>query len=375
MATIDVTHSGPLEAVTIQHGATAMYKIPTDASESDGTLKWDSTTLVTVHISAGGEEGFGYTYAPAAAGKLIDELLLDVVADRDVFNIEGCWQAMVRAVRNAGQPGIASCAISAVDTALWDLKAKLLGLPLYKLWGAVRDQVPLYGSGGFTSYDDRRLQDQLGGWASDGFQRVKMKVGREPADDVRRVALARSAIGEDVELFVDANGAYERKEALDLAERFVEQSNVSWFEEPRPSDDLSGLRLLRDRAPAGMQIAAGEYGYTPTYFRRMLEAGAVDCLQADATRCGGFTGLFKVAALSEAFHIPLSAHCAPHLHLHAACCLAPLAHIEYFHDHVRIADMLFDGRQSPFAGSLSPDPSRPGHGLSLKTSDAKKFAI
>ena len=190
MATIDVTHSGPVEVATIQHGAIAAYKIPTDAPESDGTLKWDSTTLVTVHISAGGEEGFGYTYAPAAAGKLIDELLLDVVADRDVFNIEGCWQAMVHAVRNAGQPGIASCAISAVDTALWDLKAKLLGLPLYKLWGAVRDQVPLYGSGGFTSYDDRRLQDQLGGWASDGFTRVKMKVGRRTG---RRCSAGRAA--------------------------------------------------------------------------------------------------------------------------------------------------------------------------------------
>ena len=375
MATINISHSEPNTEIKIQRGVIAAYKVPTDMPESDGTLEWDSTTLVTVHVSAGDHEGFGYTYSPEAAGKLAVDQLLDVVVNRDVFDVEACWQAMVHAVRNAGQPGIASCAISAVDTALWDLKAKLLGLPLYKLWGAVRNQIPLYGSGGFTSYDDRRLQNQLGGWASDGFKRVKMKVGREPADDTRRVAIARSAIGDELDLFVDANGAYERKQALWFAQRFADQSNVRWFEEPRPSDDLTGLRLMRDRAPAGMQIAAGEYGYTPTYFLRMLEAGAVDCLQADITRCGGFTGLFKVAALSEAFQIPLSAHCAPHLHLHAACCIAPLAHVEYFHDHARIANMLFDGHQSPNFGYMSPDSSRPGHGLSLKHSDAMKFAI
>jgi L-alanine-DL-glutamate epimerase-like enolase superfamily enzyme len=208
------------------------------------------------------------------------------------------------------------------------------------LWGAVRESVPLYASGGFTSYDDDRLQKQLAGWAENGFARLKMKVGRNAQDDPRRVALARRAVGEEVELFVDANGAYSRNQALSLAYRFADESGVVWFEEPRSSDDLDGLYLLRDRGPAGMDIAAGEYGYTPWNFREMLEAGAVDCLQADDTRCGGYTGFFKVSALCEAFHMPLSAHCAPQLHAHLGCCIAPLRHLEYFHDHARVEDML-----------------------------------
>ena len=226
------------------------------------------------------------------------------------MNVEGCWQAMISSIRNAGRPGIASCAISAINVALWDLKARLLGLPLVQLWGAVREEAPIYGSGGFTSYSDRQLEDQFADWRETGILRMKMKVGRDADADPHRVRVARNIIGENAELFVDANGGYDRKQALWFAEQFFADAGVVWFEEPRPSDDLDGLRLLRDRSPAGMDIAAGEYGYTPDYFRRMLAAGAVDCLQADATRCGGFTGFLKVAALCEAFHVPLSAHCA-----------------------------------------------------------------
>ena len=202
-----------------------------------------------------------------------------------------------------------------------------------------------------------------------------MKVGREPDADLHRVGAAREAIGPKVKLFVDANGAYTRKQALALGQRFAEDFQVSWFEEPRSSNDLAGLRLLRDRGPAGMDIAAGEYGDTPGYFRRMLEAGAVDCLQADATRCGGYTGFLKVAALCEAFQMPLSAHCAPQLHAHVACAVTCLRHVEYFHDHTRIDRMLFDGALDPRDGSLAPDTSRPGHGMTLKAADAEAYRI
>ena len=282
--------------------------------------------------------------------------------------IEGIWAAMNHSLRNAGVPGAGSMAVAAVDIALWDLKAKLLGRSLVDLFGSVRAAVPIYGSGGFTSYTEKRLTEQLGGWAAQGIGRVKMKVGRDAAADLRRVRVAREAIGPNVELFVDANGAYTRKQALAMAQRFAEDFQVTWFEEPRPSNDLEGLRLLRDRGPAGMDIAAGEYGDTAGYFRNMLQAGAVDCLQADATRCGGYTGFFKVAALCDAFQMPLSAHCAPQLHAHIGCAVSCLRHVEYFHDHNRIDRMLFDGAIEPRDGALSSRPRPPGarHGVQAR---------
>ena len=257
---------------------------------------------------------------------------------------------------------------------MWDLKARLLGLPLAALLGPVREGVPIYGSGGFTSYDVGRLQEQLAGWADAGIAMVKMKVGRESERDRERVIMAREAIGTGCELFVDANGAYERKQALLMAECFADEQ-VTWFEEPVSSDDLAGLRLLRDRAPAGMAIAAGEYGYTLEYFHRMLEAGAVDVLQADVTRCAGITELLRVGALCAAHEVPLSAHTAPSIHAHVGCAIAPLVHLEYFHDHVRIERMLFDGVLAPEGGRLVPDASRPGLGLELRRADAEAHAV
>ena len=317
--------------------------------------------------------GLGYTYASKAAATLIDGVLGPELIGRDAMSIEGAWQAMIAVVRNAGWPGIAACAISAIDIALWDLKGKIAGLPLAALLGRCRDRVPVYGSGGFTSYDDERLRAQLSGWASQGCRWVKMKVGRRPADDLMRAKAARDAIG-TVELMVDANGAYSRKQALCFADRFAEL-DVTWFEEPVSSDDLGGLRLLRDRAPMGVEIAAGEYGYTPFYFRHMLEAGAVDVLQADATRCGGITGFLRAAALADAFAIPMSSHCAPSAHLHVASAAARLRHMEWFHDHVRIEQMLFDGAAQLNEGHIAPDLSRPGLGLIFRRADAAKYEV
>lgn len=350
------------------------FRIPTDAPESDGTYEWNSTTVVVVEAMAEDQNSLGYSYADEATAKLIESHLKEVVLGRDAFSPPACFVAMLQSIRNLGRPGISSMAISAVDTALWDLKARLLGIPLVQLFGAVREALPIYGSGGFTSYTDARLEEQLSGWVEQGIPRVKMKIGREPGRDPERVAAARGAIGDEAELFVDANGAYSRKQALALAYVFSEM-DVSWFEEPVSSDDLEGLHLLRDDGPPGMDIAAGEYGYDLTYFEHMLDAGAVDVLQADATRCGGFTGFLQASILCEAHHVPLSAHCAPSLHVHVGCAAPPLRHAEYFHDHVRIENMLFDGVPQPENGALRPDLSRPGHGLELKRSEAEQFRI
>jgi L-alanine-DL-glutamate epimerase-like enolase superfamily enzyme len=348
------------------------YVIPTDGPEEDGTYRWESTTLVLVEVGAGGRIGIGYSYSHAAIAQLINDSLQPLLLGTDVFASGAAWQAMLWSVRNLGRSGLCATAIAAVDAALWDLKGRLLGVPVVALLGQTRREVPVYGSGGFTSYTQARLREQLGGWARQGIRWVKMKVGARPHEDYARVQDAREAIGE-VGLFVDANGAYSRKEALEFAERFAE-FGVAWFEEPVSSDDLEGLRLLRDRAPSGMDIAAGEYGYDGWYFRRMLEAGAVDVLQADASRCLGISGFLEAASLAAAHNLDLSCHCAPALHLHAACAAPRLRHIEWFYDHVRIEEMLFDGAPRLQRGAIAPDLSRPGLGIDFKYSDAARFA-
>jgi L-alanine-DL-glutamate epimerase-like enolase superfamily enzyme len=343
------------------------YTIPTDAPESDGTLEWDSTTIVVVEVEAGDERGLGYTYGPPALGTFICKELAEVVAGTDAFAPNGTWANMSRHIRNAGRPGVGFAAIAAVDTALWDVKARLLDLPLASLLGTVRQDVPLYGSGGFTSYSDAQLEEQLGGWVDAGFRFVKMKVGREPDRDLARVRVARSAIG-GAELFVDANGALGRKQALRFANACAEHG-VTYFEEPVSSDDREGLRLLRDRAPQA--IAAGEYAFTLADFVRLVDV--VDVLQADVTRCGGITGFLQAAALAHAHQPEFSAHTAPALHAHVCCAVPSFAHLEWFHDHVRIESMLFDGVLEPVDGALHPDLTRPGNGLELKRQDAERW--
>jgi L-alanine-DL-glutamate epimerase-like enolase superfamily enzyme len=359
--------------VAIEGVDVAAYTLPTDQPESDGTAEWDATTMVLVEARAGGKTGLGYTYGDVSSGKVIESVLRDVVTGRDAMAAGAAWEAMGRACRNLGRPGVASMAIAAVDNALWDLKARLLDLPLATLLDPVRSAVPVYGSGGFTSYTDERLAEQLGGWAAMGIPRVKMKVGREPERDPERVRVARAAIGPDTELYVDANGALSRKGALAFADRAAEHG-VSWFEEPVSSDDLEGLSLVRDRAPAGMDIAAGEYGYMLPYFEAMLAAGAVDCLQADVTRCEGITGFLRVGALCQARSLELSGHCGPAIHLHPCCAVPALRHLEYFHDHVRFEGRMFDGVPEPVDGALHPDLSRPGNGLELRRADAERYA-
>ncbi len=358
----------------IQELDVGAFTIPTDGREADGTLSWKATTIVVVHAFAGGRWGVGYTYADVSTAKLIRAKLDGIVRSADAMAPQAAWVSMVREIRNLGRPGIASMAIAAVDTALWDLKARLLELPLCSLLGRAHDHVPVYGSGGFTAYTPKRLQQQLGDWVQAGIPRVKMKVGSQPSDDPGRVRCAREAIGPNAQLFVDANGAYSRKQALELAERFRDEADICWFEEPVSSDDLDGLRLIRDRAPAGVEIAAGEYGYDAAYFRRMLEAGAVDVLQADVTRCAGITELLRADALCRAHGVPLSLHCGPAIHLHPALALSELCHLEYFHDHVRIEQLLFDGVVAPRDGALHPNLDRAGNGLELKREEAQRYA-
>jgi L-alanine-DL-glutamate epimerase-like enolase superfamily enzyme len=350
------------------------FTIPLEQSEADGTLRWDATTLVVVTVRAGDVVGTGYTYNAPATASVVADTLAGAVEGRDPMAVGAAWAVMARAVRNQGRRGVVSSAISAVDVALWDLKARLLGRSLVDLLGGYHDAVPAYGSGGFTSLTDDELADQLRGWVDDGLRAVKIKVGSDPDDDPRRVALARRVVGDDVALLVDANGAYHRKQALLLGERFAEH-DVRWYEEPVSSDDLHGLRLLRDRAPAGMDVAAGEYGWDITHFRDLLAAGAVDCLQADVTRAGGITGVLRAAVLADAEGVDLSAHCAPQVSAHALTAVWHRRHLEYFADHSRIESLAFDGVLVPEDGALRPDRGRPGHGLDVRWADLDPYRV
>jgi len=362
-------HAPPIDRIGVE-----AYRIPTDGPEEDGSFAWDATVLVVVEAGAAGFTGMGFTYADKATAVLIRDTLSKAVNGLNPLSVGSAWSAMDRSVRNLGQSGIASMAISAVDTALWDLKARILGLSLVHLLGKYRKAATVYGSGGFTNYGQGRLEAQLHGWLEHGIRDVKIKVGARPEEDLERVRFARNAVGPDTRLYVDANGAYSRKQAETMAGLFGE-AGVTWFEEPVPSWDVDGTRAVCGRLPEGMELVGGEYGYRLPYFLRLLRAQAVDCLQADVTRCGGITGFLMVSALCEAFNIPLSTHCAPSLHLPLGCAVKTVRNLEYFHDHALIESRFFDGHAVPVRGEMRPDLSRPGLGLEFKKQDAESFSI
>jgi L-alanine-DL-glutamate epimerase-like enolase superfamily enzyme len=362
--------SVPVEGLTA-----SAYTVPTDGPEADGTLTWDRTTLVLVRVRAGGTEGLGYTYAPAAACALIDDVLAAEVVGLDAGDVGLAARRMAHAVRNLGRDGVAALAVSAVDCALWDLKARLLGVPLDRLLGRVRDRVPVYGSGGFTTYDAQRLAAQVTGWLESGCRAVKIKIaeahGRRSDRDVRRVAVGRRLVGDEAGVFVDGNGGYSAKQAIRVFDR-IRSQGVTWFEEPVSSDDLPGLRLVRESVTA--DVAAGEYGFDLQYFARMCAAGAVDCLQVDVTRCGGITGWLAAVAVAAAHGLEVSAHCAPALTLAPAAATTSLRHVEWFHDHVRLEELLFPGRPTLREGAVSL-PDAAGNGLAFDSTRAERYRV
>jgi L-alanine-DL-glutamate epimerase-like enolase superfamily enzyme len=353
----------------------AAYTVPTDQPEADGTFAWDSTTLVVVHADGEGERGVGWTYAPAAAVAVVDELLRPVVEGRPVDEVEQTWEAMVRAVRNAGRPGLVGMALSAVDIALWDLLGRAQGRALVDLWTGDPQPVPLYGSGGFTTYDDDTTRRQLEGWCEQGLAWVKIKIGESWGSrterDLHRVDVARAAVGETTGLFVDANGGYTAEEAVRVGHE-LERRGVEWFEEPVSSDDHEGLAGVRDRL--AVDVAAGEYGDSLAYFRHL--APYVDCLQVDVTRCGGYTEWRRIVDdPARTAAAGWSVHCAPYASLPVASLTPGLRHQEWFHDHVRIEQALFEGWVPPVEGRLAVDRARPGHGMSLRTEVAEKYRV
>ncbi|MEU6673136.1 enolase C-terminal domain-like protein [Streptomyces sp. NPDC046853] len=363
------------DAVPVESLAMSAYLVPADAPEADGTFAWESTTVVFVELTAGPATGTGWTYAPASTVALMAERLAPAVTGLDALDIPAAHAAMTKAVRDTGRAGAAAGAVSAIDIALWDLKARLLEIPLVRLLGAARDEVPVYGSGGFTTYHDTHLAAQLNGWVhGQRIPRVKIRIGeawgRAVTRDLLRVRTAREVIGAHAELYVDASGGYTRKQAVRVG-RVLAEHGVGWFEEPVPEEDLRGLALVRDALVC--DVAAGGYGHELAYFARMVPS--VDCLQLDATRCGGLTEWLRAAALAQAHGIEVSARCAPHAHAAVAACVPNLRHIEWFHDHVRIESMFFDGALDPTGGTVRPEGGV-GHGLELRrTEEVEEYRV
>lgn len=363
----------PLEQLEV-----SSYSVPTDGPEADGTLAWEATPVVVVEARAQGSvHGTGWTYGPAAVGALITQDLAPLLLGSEVFDIPAAHDSMSRAVRDYGRPGLTSAAISAVDLALWDLKARLLGLPLARLLGAVRDEVPVYGSGGFTTYHDTHLASQLAGWVhGQGIERVKIRIGeawgRAAVRDLDRVRLAREVIGRQAELYVDASGGYTRKQAVRIGRPLAEHG-VGWFEEPVPSEDLAGLRVVRDAVV--QDVASGGHGGDLAAFARLVTEGAVDCLVLDATRCGGVTDFVRAAGVAQAHGLEVSTRGAPHVHAQLGTVVPNLRHVEWFHDHVRVESMFFDGVLDPRGGVVRIDRSAPGHGLTLRHEEAEPYRL
>jgi L-alanine-DL-glutamate epimerase-like enolase superfamily enzyme len=351
---------------------TAVYRFPTPTPEGDGTLAWNATTAVTVQVDAGGQTGLGWTYSGPAAATVVSGELADAVRDRDPFDVPGCWEAMHRAGRNLGTRGLYAQALSAVDIALWDLKARLLDVPLADLFGRARDSVPVYGSGGFTPLDDEQLAEQVRTWQQAGCTAMKIKIGESWGTrvdrDLRRVQCLRELAGEGVQLMVDANGGYSVGQARRVGAA-LDELGVVWFEEPVTSEDLGGLALLRSSLRC--DVAAGEYVAEVVDAARMTPS--VDCLQLDVTRCGGYTGWLRCATVARAAELQVSGHCAPSLHAPVAAAVPWLRHVEWFIDHARLEPLLVDGTPPVVAGELQLTDA-PGHGMTVRE-DAGRWLV
>lgn len=343
---------------------TATFRFETDGPEADGTLEWDATTVAAVTVDADGVTGLGWTYSTAAVCAIVDDHLAPAIERLDPMDVPRAAEAMRRACRNLGSRGLVAQAISAVDIGLWDLKARLLRVPLANLFGRARETVPVYGSGGFTTMDDDQLRRQVEQWAALGCTAMKIKIGESWGGaverDLDRMRTLRAMAGDDVALMADANGGYGRAQARRVGAAMDELGFV-WFEEPVSSDDLEGLAAVRDAVRC--DVTAGEYAADLYEAARLCPV--VDCLQLDLTRCGGYTGWLRGAAVAAAHNLDVSAHCAPALHAPVAAAVPNFRHIEYFADHARLEPQLVEGAPPVHDGAIRP-AGTPGHGMSLR---------
>lgn len=311
--------------------------------------------------------GLAVGYGPPGAKAVVDEALAPVLVGQDPSVVGELWAEMMWVVRDFGRGGVALQALSAVDVALWDLKGRAEGQPVFRLLGELRPDVVVYGSGGFTSFSPEELVAEMRAFVDTGFGAVKMKVGKSfgtcEEEDVSRVQAVREAIGSETELYVDANGAYGVEQAIRMAERFAAH-DVRLFEEPVPADDTGGLAAVRAASP--IPIATGEQEYEAAGLRRLAEVGAAEVLQPDILRIGGVTGWRRAAVVAADNGLQLMSHAAQLVSLQVGCATAGFAAAEYMAIQVEMDRLWYRDVPVPVGGRWTPLPDRPGMGLDLR---------
>ncbi|HRW10517.1 MAG TPA: mandelate racemase/muconate lactonizing enzyme family protein [Caldilineaceae bacterium] len=327
-------------------------------------------------ITDQGIEGLGIGGGAHAARAVIERTLKPILVGQDPLHIEKLWNDMFWAIRGVGRKGLAFSALSAVDIALWDLKAKYFEVPLYQLLGPYTETVPIYGSGGWTHFTVDELVAEQMGYVARGMKAVKMKVGkdfgRSEREDITRLAAVRAAVGDDIELFIDANNGYYAKQAIRMAKAF-EPYRIGWFEEPVLADDIEGLATVA-RA-TDVPIATGEHEYTKYGFKDLLARGGADIVQPDVGRVGGITEWMKVAHLADAFNLPVAPHAYQLFHLHLCCAIPNLRIVEYLGVTEEADRIMFTEFPEPKDGLWSPDPTKHGLGLALDPVAVKTYGV
>jgi L-alanine-DL-glutamate epimerase-like enolase superfamily enzyme len=282
---------------------------PLDAPVSDSSFTIRNSGMVVVRVIVNPElSGYGMTFSVPVA-EYIHRTLKPVVTGRDPVCVETAWNAMRSATRSAGRKGVALLAMSAIDIALWDLRGKILGLPIYKLLGGSNCLIPVYASGGWLSYTLEQTVEEAKKNVADGYRTIKIKIGAEGGKnlraDVKKIEAVRSAIGDEIDLIVDANGIWDASTAIRFAQ-MVKDCNVSLFEEPVDADDIPGLRRVRETIQ--IPVATGENEYTKYGMRDLVLGEAVDVVQCDITRAGGFTEMQKISAIASAWNLRFAPH-------------------------------------------------------------------
>ena len=360
--------------------STTLLHCPKGIPIQDATMptpKTDGRSQLFVHIYTDeGYEGLGMAEATPGTRQVIQDALSRILIGKDPSDIEKLWDQMFWAVRGFGRKGVAFCAISAVDIALWDLKGKILGLPLYKLLGAYTDSVPIYGSGGWTNFTEKELIQEMEGYIESGINRVKMKVGKDygksEREDINRVEAVRKAVGDDVTIFLDANNGYYKKQAIYMAKEF-EQFQVGWLEEPLIPDDIGGMANVSQATH--IPIASGEHEYTKYGFRDLVQRGGADIVQPDIARVGGVTEWMKIAHLCQAFNLPIAPHAMQLPHLHVACAIPNLKAVEYMNTQLEGDRIWYTEFPEQRNGMWSPFKDKPGLGLELDHYSISKYQI